>query len=172
MKLYGRQYFHHKLCQVWLNHVKWFTGRSWKSCFPKFSMQRFTFAGGHFEFPIASKYHLLLRSFIATYMPKRIQIKLVRVASLTPTVISPTLIAPTVITPTLINTPTMHPGLYHHIISYLIATPNNYRIIARSGYWKCIYPDFCLQRSSQHMLLKCCLTRWKSNQAGIYMWPV
>jgi len=37
--------------------------------FHKFSMQRFTFAGGHFEFPIASKYHLLLRSFIGTYVP-------------------------------------------------------------------------------------------------------
>jgi hypothetical protein len=36
---------------------------------------------------------------------------------ITPTVISPTLITPTVITPTLINTPTMHPGLYHHILS-------------------------------------------------------
>jgi hypothetical protein len=53
---------------------------------------------------------------------------------ITPTVISPTLITPTVITPTLINTPTMHPGCI--IISFLIATPNNYRIIARSGYWK------------------------------------
>jgi hypothetical protein len=30
---------------------------------------------------------------------------------------SPTLITPTVITPTLINTPTNHPGLYHHILS-------------------------------------------------------
>jgi len=37
--------------------------------FHKFSMQSFTFAGGHFEFPIASKYHLLLRSFIGTYVP-------------------------------------------------------------------------------------------------------
>jgi hypothetical protein len=36
---------------------------------------------------------------------------------ITPTVISLTLITPTVITPTLINTPTMHPGLYHHILS-------------------------------------------------------
>jgi hypothetical protein len=27
------------------------------------------------------------------------------------------LITPTFITPTLINTPTMHPGLYHHILS-------------------------------------------------------
>ena len=36
---------------------------------------------------------------------------------ITLTVISPTLVNPTVITPTLINTPTMHPGLYHHILS-------------------------------------------------------
>ena len=36
---------------------------------------------------------------------------------ITPTVITPTVISPTVITPTLINTPTMHPGLYHHILS-------------------------------------------------------
>ena len=36
----------------------------------------------------------------------------------------------------------------------------------------CIHPDLCLQRSSQHMLLQCCFTRWKSNQTGIYMWPV
>ena len=36
---------------------------------------------------------------------------------ITPTVITPTVITPTVITPTPINTPTMHPGLYHHIIS-------------------------------------------------------
>ena len=48
--------------------------------------------------------------------------------------ITPTVITPTVITPTLINTSTMHPGCI--IISFLIATPNNYRIIARSGYWK------------------------------------
>jgi hypothetical protein len=26
-------------------------------------------ADGHFEFPIPSKYHLLLRSFIGTYVP-------------------------------------------------------------------------------------------------------
>jgi hypothetical protein len=45
---------------------------------------------------------------------------------ITPTVISPTLITLTVITPTLIP--------YCIIISYLIATPNNYRIIALSGY--------------------------------------
>jgi hypothetical protein len=32
----------------------------------------------------------------------------------------------------------------------------------------CIHPDFCLQRSSQLMLLKCCFTRWKFNQAGIF----
>jgi len=31
--------------------------------------------------------------------------------------ITPTLKTPTVITPTFINTPTMHPGLYHHILS-------------------------------------------------------
>jgi hypothetical protein len=36
---------------------------------------------------------------------------------ITPTVITPTVISPTVITLTLINTPTMHPGLYHHILS-------------------------------------------------------
>jgi hypothetical protein len=58
--------------------------------------------------------------------------RLITPTVITPTVISPTLITPTVITPTLINTPTMHPGCI--IISYLIATPNNYRIIARSGY--------------------------------------
>ena len=53
---------------------------------------------------------------------------------ITPTVISPTLITPTVITPTLINTRPCIPDCI--IISYLIATPNNYRIIAQSGYWK------------------------------------
>ena len=36
---------------------------------------------------------------------------------ITPTVITSTVISPTVITPKLINTPTMHPGLYHHILS-------------------------------------------------------
>ena len=43
--------------------------------------------------------------------------RLITPTVITPTVISPTLITPTVITPTLINTPTMHPGLYHHILS-------------------------------------------------------
>ena len=38
-------------------------------------------------------------------------------AVITLTVISQTLITLTVITPTLINTLTMHPGLYHHILS-------------------------------------------------------
>jgi hypothetical protein len=55
---------------------------------------------------------------------ERIQIKLVRVASSAHSfnlmrfaALSPTVITPTVITPTLINTPTMHPGLYDHILS-------------------------------------------------------
>jgi hypothetical protein len=52
-----------------------------------------------------------------------------------PTVISPTLITPTVITPTVINTPTMHPWLYHHILSNRNSKQLN-RIIARSRYWK------------------------------------
>ena len=43
--------------------------------------------------------------------------RLITPTVITPTVISPTLKTPTVITPTLINTPTMHPGLYHHILS-------------------------------------------------------
>ena len=43
--------------------------------------------------------------------------RLITPTVITPAVISPTLITPTVITPTLINTPTMHPGLYHHILS-------------------------------------------------------
>jgi hypothetical protein len=34
-----------------------------------------------------------------------------------PTVITPTVIPPTFITLILINTPTMHHGLYHHILS-------------------------------------------------------
>ena len=60
--------------------------------------------------------------------------RLITPTVITPTVISPTLTTPTVTTPTLTNTPTMHPGCI--IISFLIATPNNYRILARSGYWK------------------------------------
>ena len=65
--------------------------------------------------------------------------------------ISPTLITPTVITPTLINTLTMHPDCI--IISYLIATPNNYRIIARSGYWK--YDHECRKA---HQIKRVCRT--------------
>ena len=73
--------------------------------------------------------------FLYEYLPCRGKRgHLITPTVITPTVISPTLITPTVITPTLINTPTMHPGCI--IISFLIATPNNYRIIARSGYWK------------------------------------
>ena len=43
--------------------------------------------------------------------------RLITPTVITPTVITPTVISPTLITPTVINTPTMHPGLYHHILS-------------------------------------------------------
>ena len=43
--------------------------------------------------------------------------RLITPTVITPTVITPTVISPTLVTPTLINTPTMHPGLYHHILS-------------------------------------------------------
>ena len=46
-----------------------------------------------------------------------VNITIYRGRLITPTVITPTVITPTFITPTLINTPTMHPGLYHHILS-------------------------------------------------------